>query len=284
MPTKIQVCFSLFFTSVFCLGIHLLLGNLAVAQESNPPPSEPQSAATEQGQEPRAEQLSPPDQENEINPAAQMSEMELMERVEELKRQLASQQYPERDAAEKELVQYGPIVLDLLEFSEDEVSSDLTARLARIRKVLEKAAAAEATRPSLVSISGNFSIEEIFKQIKQQTRNDVGLIEDSPDQLAEQKIDIDLKAVEFWPAMKKIMKKSQLEIAIFASAPGQLRLAPISLSVDETGAPIAPSKVEIPNDQAGIFDFQVTRIDSTRNLENPQNSYSNLFSKSAFLI
>lgn len=277
MPIKFPVCCKSFLARVFCLGVSLLLGNSAIAQDSNPPSSEPQPAAAGQVQEPQ--RPPPADQKVDNNPAAQMSEMELMERVEVLQRQLASQQIPERDAAEKELIQCGPIVLDLLEVSENESSSDMTTRLGRIRKALEKAAAEAVTRPSLVSISGNFSIEDIFKKIKQQTHNDVGLVEDIPNQLADQTIDLDLKATEFWPAMKEIMEQSGLEISPYASAPGQLRLAPKSVAVDENGAPLPPSKIRIPNDQAGIFDFQVTRIDATRNLITPQNSYSNLYLK-----
>ncbi len=276
MPTEIGVCFRRLLAGGTCPVI-LALGVFASAQDASLPRTGGQLAATFEDPASPTEQPPTAKQENDVNPAAQMSEMELMERVEELKRQLASQQIPQRDAAEKELVQYGPIVLDWLDASEDEVSSDRNTRLLRIRKLLEKAAAAEVTRPSRVSISGNVSIEEIFKKIRQQTRNDVGLVEDAPDQLADQTIDLDLQDAEFWPAMNEIMKKSQLTISPYSSAPGQLRLSPTAVAVDETGAPLPPSKVEIPNDQAGIFDFQVIRIDSTRNLVSPQNSYSNLF-------
>ena len=65
-----------------------------------------------------------------------LSDMELVEHVAFLQRELESPEIPKRDAAEKELIELGVRVLDYLEPVTEKTPSDAVARIGNVRKVL----------------------------------------------------------------------------------------------------------------------------------------------------
>ncbi len=207
----------------------------------------------------------------------ELSEMEIMERVASLQRKLESQQIPDRDQAEKDLEALGPRALDHLEPEEIE-TSDGKERLQRVRIKLEKLAAKAVTVPSTVTLSGNMSLEEILKGISRQTKNDVGFRDGgAPDEISQQTLDVDFKKASFWEVMDDVLKRTDLDIDPYAGEPGQLRIGQMARPNVDPNNPQPPvKKPTIPTARSGIFSLKVTRIDSSRNLLNPQLNYSNL--------
>ena len=217
---------------------------------------------------------------------ADLSEMELIERVAVLQRQLESSQVVDRDAAEKELIQHGPLVLDFLEPPTDQSSSDAIERTARVRIELEKIAVASVTLASKVTLTGAMTVKEALAKIRQQTKNDVDLQEETPDVFGERKIDLELNDVDFWVALADVMRQGELLVDPYAGEPGQLRLSPTQtarMAAANPGVPIdkvddkqngeSPSP---PRNVSGIFDLMVTRVNSSRNLVNPELNFCNI--------
>ena len=111
----------------------------------------------------------------------ELSDMELIERVAFLQRELEAPEIPKRDEAEKELIGLGVRVLDYLEAADEKTTTQAVERLGRIRQHLEKIAVAAVTKASLVNLSGKVSVGKALEKIKQQTGNDVRLPEGVPD-------------------------------------------------------------------------------------------------------
>ncbi len=209
-------------------------------------------------------------------------EMELIERIAELQRELESPQMDDRDTAEKELLKIGTLVLDHLEPATDRTPSDAVQRLNRIRLELDKIAVSEVTQASKVTLAGTMSVTEALSQIRQQTNNDVDFNEEIPDQFTQQQLTLDLKQVEFWQAINQVMSLTSLEIDPYAGEPGQLRLAPSRAARAAAANPGLPAdnpdqkmaaEFVLPRDVSGIFDLTVTKINASRNLLNPEQNY-----------
>ena len=203
-----------------------------------------------------------------------MGEMQMMERIRDLEGELQAQQISQRDKAEAELIKLGPGVLDFLELPEDEMTSDLKERLARVRKTLESQAAELVTQSSKVTLKGTHSLGKILKTIRQQTGNDVGLVDGIPAQLLDQKIVVDFNQTPFWKVMSAIMRgDTRLTVAPYSGGVGKLRLTP-NTEVGQND--VETVEVEVPSDVSGIFHIQVTRIAASRNLLAPQNDHCNI--------
>ena len=197
--------------------------------------------------------------------AAQEEELELIDRVGDLQKQLDSDVVAERDAAEKELIEMGLPILDYLEPATDDSTTDYKLRLNRIRTSLEKIAVNSVTKASTVSASGSMTVGDILKRIKQQTGNDVSVSDVS---LLDIMIEVELDQVEFWPALQQVMAKSRLGIDRYGSEqPGQIMLMPVE---DE------PNKVSLPSNTSRVFQTSVTRVDSSINLVNPELGFTTL--------
>src|SRR5262245_61246762 len=76
-----------------------------------------------------------------------------------------------REAAEKALVELGPEVLPLLPTVTPRMPAEDKLRLQRVRGVLEGAAIAATTKPSLVTLAGEMPFSEGIAKISQQTGN-----------------------------------------------------------------------------------------------------------------
>jgi hypothetical protein len=210
-----------------------------------------------------------------------ISDMELITRVEELQRELAVPEIPKRDAAEKALIEYGVRVLDYLEPPTDDTPSDAVERINRIRAALEKIAVASVTKSSIVSISGKLTVDEALKKLRQQTGNEIDVREGTPDVFINKEIDLKLEKANFWEATRAIMGKSDLIVDTYGGSPGTLRLTPTEQArvlAANPNLPVPPKvkKVAPPASTSGIFDLVVTRINSSRNLANPDLNFCNV--------
>ena len=195
------------------------------------------------------------------NAVAQQDEMELIEQVESLVRQLQSDLINERDAAQTKMIELGPAALDYLE-APDDATTDLKNRIGAIRKALEKQAVAQVSQPSRVTLQGTMTVKQALEQIQQQTGNEI--VVDVAD-AAEKNISLELDGVHFWEAIDQILMQADLEIDPYGGTAGVLKLAPRGQRV-ELGA----VQRAIPVDRAKIFQIQVARVDSTINLIRPR--------------
>ena len=210
-----------------------------------------------------------------------LSEMELMERVAELQRDLVSPEISRRDSAEKELVRLGIRVLDYMEPATSKTPSDAVERLNRIRIELEKIAVATVTKASTVTLNGTMTVREALKRIRQQTQNDVAAPEETPDLFLDREIELKLENAQFWIALTEIMKRGELMIDPYAGMRGQLRVSPtrvariraanaqIQLETNDTDS----DTYDPPKDISGIFELVVIRVNASRNLANPSLNY-----------
>lgn len=211
-----------------------------------------------------------------------LSDMELIERVDELQRDLVAPEVSKRDGAEKELIDLGVRVLDHLEAPERDATTDLIERLGRVRIALEKIAVASVTKASKVTLKGTMTVDEALLAIRKQTKNEVDLHGETPDVFCQKEIDLDIKDADFWIAMTEVMEKSEIVVDTYGSEPGKLKLTPTDEARIRAANPQAPptkpeTKIKLPQNVSGIFDLVVTRVSASRNLENPKLNFCNVF-------
>ena len=219
----------------------------------------------------------------------ELSDMELIEKVEFLQNQLEAAEIPKRDAAEKELKDLGVRVLDFLEPTTDKTTSDVVARVSRIRVALEKIAVASVTKASHVKLIGEMTVGEALEKIRKQTKNDVALPQETPPVFLDRKIKLKLDGVPFWVALTDVMKKGDLIVDLYGGGPGVLRLVPTDAARIRAADPAAAAAAEKdaaktkkettagpPQNVSGIFDLTVTQVLASRNLANPELNYCNI--------
>ncbi|MFT5299988.1 MAG: hypothetical protein ACI87E_000754 [Mariniblastus sp.] len=214
----------------------------------------------------------------------ELSDMELIEHVAFLQRQLESPEIPKRDAAEKELISLGVRVLDYLEPATDKTPTDAAQRTTSVRLALEKLAVASVTKSSIVTLKGTMTIKNALASLRKQSNNDVDVLGETPDLFVDKEVTLTSENVSFWEALAELMKEGELVVDAFGGTRGQLRLTPTMSSqfraanpgAEEPGAPILGVVPAIPRCTAGIFDVSVTEISASRNLLNPAQNYCNI--------
>lgn len=196
---------------------------------------------------------------------AQEDELALIESVARLQQQLDSDNLAERDQAEKDLIFMGPEILDYIRPVDENATTDYRQRLARIRKELEKKSVNSISEATRVSIKGKMTIGDALKKIKRQTGNEV---EVSTDDVADREITVELEDADFWTAIQQLLSTAQLEIDRYGSEkPNQLMLAP---------RPNGASRKAVPQCNTKIFRTQVTRVDSSINLDDERLDFTTI--------
>ena len=194
----------------------------------------------------------------------QQDEMERIERVNQLLEQLKTADVSKRDEAQAELLKMGSLVLDQIEIEKD-ATTDLRDRLAGIRRQLENEAVAAVSKASRVTLSGEMTVNEALAAIKSQTGNQVEVGLGGGDK----KIKLDLQDQTFWKSLRTVMEQADLAIDKYGGSPGMLKLA---LSQD---ANLDPVKVlPRPTNDSRIFNAEVARVDSSVNLQWPDQNYT----------
>ena len=141
-------------------------------------------------------------------PASKASEQKTIngKQVEELIRQLDANQRMVRQRAELALVELGKPVLNLLPAPELVSSPSVHEALQRIRLQIEKQAARESIKASLVNLQGRFPLQQILQTIMKQTDNQLDWARLSESQLKQQ-LDVRLIATPFWQAIDELTHK-----------------------------------------------------------------------------
>lgn len=220
-------------------------------------------------------QDTPPGRQEEV-----LGDMELIDRVDVLRRQLESPSIPERDKAQQELIGLGIRVLDHLDPAEPSEATDLIQRISMVRTELEKVVAAITTKSSRVTLVGKMTVGEALAGLKKQTENDVALTATTPDIFSKREIDLKIENGTFWEALNSIAQQGEIAISPYAASAGQLRLDPTQSAMQQAVEPlenkVAVSTIQPPQCVSGIFGISVTQINASRNLVNPKLNSCNI--------
>ena len=206
---------------------------------------------------------------------AQTEEMQILDSVKELQKQLESASYDERDQAENEIIKLGIDALDYISDPSDEYTADLNERLVRIRKQLEKVAISKAISPTTINVSGTLSLKAALAKIKRQTGNVIALADGYDPAVLEQKISLELVDASFWKALAEITARGGVEVQTYSGLSNQTTIVP-KAPVDPTLVDKAITEIPIPTDESGIFRIRATKVVSSTNLLQPQTDYTML--------
>jgi hypothetical protein len=125
--------------------------------------------------------------------------------VDSLIRQLGSAKRTTRTEAEKNLKAFGPAVLDFLPPADLIRSVAAKQAVRRIRIRLEDEAARQSLKPRRVTLRGSFGIEEVIKEISEQTGNALVLAKSTDAENTQlPMLKIDWRNVTFWGAVLRL--------------------------------------------------------------------------------
>jgi hypothetical protein len=197
------------------------------------------------------------------DPAAAEAARALQTKVLALVRQLDSSQQAKREEAEKALVELGGEVLPLLPDVNARTPAEVKNRLGRVRSALLKAAIEAATKPALVTLSGELPVSQAFAEIAQQTGNKfVDYRERFNQEQPDPKIKVSLDKVPFWEALDTVLDAGNLSLYNFDEEAG-------ALAYTSRGEGIPPRAGRAS--YSGIFRLEPTRVEAVRDLRNPAN-------------
>lgn len=209
-----------------------------------------------------------------------LGDMALIDRVDVLRQQLESPSIPQRDEAQKELLELGIRVLDHLDPAEPTAASDVIQRINKVRTELEKIVAKVATQSSRATISGKMTVGEALDALKKQTKNDVALTESTSEIFRNRTVDLKIENGTFWTALNSIAQQGGIMVAPYTANAGQIRLVPTQFAMQQAVDPKANDAELTPNLPpqciSGIFEISVTQVIASRNLVNPQLNYCNI--------
>lgn len=178
--------------------------------------------------------------------------------VRQLMRELDADQLAQRQAAEAKLIALGPDVLDHLPPITSRTAAEVKERLGRVRKALESAAAETTARPTRVTLRGEMPLERALRELELQSGNRIVGFEDR-----EATIKLDLDQVTYWEALDQILDQAGLTINPYGGEPQALT---VEARADEMRGRVGNSVY------AGVFRFEPTRLEATRDLRNPATS------------
>lgn len=188
---------------------------------------------------------------------------ELRSQVGGLVRRLDSDKLATRNAAEQQLVELGPGVLDWLDEFEKRGSAEVKQRLVRVRSRLEQQLAEKAGQASLITLRGKMKLSAALENIQQQTGNRV--VDYRPrfnQQPVDPEIHADFQRVPFWKALDDILDQSGLTVYNYSGQPRTLAI----VARDEGALPRVGR-----GSYSGLFRIQAAQIEAVRDLRNPAN-------------
>ncbi len=178
------------------------------------------------------------------------------------KQGLGHDELAKREAAEKALIEIGPDVLPLLPAVTPRTPAEDKIRLQRVRSALVNLAIASATKPSLVTLSGEMPASEAIAKIAEQTGNKlVDYRERFNQEGSDPKIKLSLEKVPFWKAIDTVLDAAGLTIYNYDEEQGALAFT--------SRADNAPSRLG-RGSYSGLFRLEPSKIDATRDLKQSQ--------------
>ena len=145
---------------------------------------------------------------------------ELKNEVQRLVRQLDAPELAQREAAEAELLNRGPAVLDLLPTT-DRASAEVQQRLDRVRQKLQQQAADAAAQPSLVTLQADvMPLSKVLAAFSRQSGNAIVDYRKKFNQpVTEPALIVHFDKTPFWPALDQVLDQAKLTIYPFAQRP-----------------------------------------------------------------
>jgi hypothetical protein len=155
------------------------------------------------------------------------------------------------------------------------LSSDLQTRLRNIRKAFETEIAKAVSKSSTISFSGKHSLKKIMDALTEQTGNKVMLSEQAPAELLDTLIDCEWEQAEFWPAIYELTKKAGLTLERYEGNGRELVLT-VAATTSPDMIDTAAERYAPVNTTAGVLAMEVSRVDTSINLNQPKVSYTNI--------
>ena len=118
---------------------------------------------------------------------------------------LDSPELSQRQAAERALINKGPVILDLLPSQTAQLSAEVKKRLRRIRQTLYGKIAKSTTLASNVTLQGSYSLVEILREFESQTSNQVTF-----QHAQTTKVNLDIQETPFLQALDIVLNKTNL--------------------------------------------------------------------------
>lgn len=157
--------------------------------------------------------------------------------VAELIEELDAAQQRARQSAEDQLIEIGIELLEHLPDIDDRMPRETRTRLKRVRTRLEKLAASEASKASLVTLEGKFKLSEAIQQIQEQTGNRiVDFRERFGQPVDELEVHLALKKAPFWQAIQQLIEQANLSIYPYSGE--SMTLALVADDPNATSLPV----------------------------------------------
>jgi hypothetical protein len=191
-----------------------------------------------------------------------MSEEELKAKIDRLIKRLQSNVESERADAEKSLVELGSPAIALLPKVSVDTSEEMRARLNRVRKKLQQAAAETAVVGSRVTIKGNMLLSEALDKLEEQTKNRLVDFRDQFDQpRLDPKLELDFKDAAYWTVLESILEQAGLQLYAYTNQPKTLGY--VARSDKLTAAAMAAA--------TDLFRLEVVRLQAIRDIRDTEN-------------
>jgi hypothetical protein len=174
------------------------------------------------------------------------------QRVQDLVRQLGSDDADRQAEATTSLLKLGPDILPLLEKPGMQLTQAQEERLIAVRKALREALAQKSLVPHLVTVKNDaITLSAALAELKKQT--EIQVDDQRHAKTDDPTIKLSLERVTFWQALDAIAKEADVRVALFAP---QSRIALID----------GPS-IAVPVSYSGLFRTRVTRLVGVSDLE-----------------
>jgi hypothetical protein len=170
-------------------------------------------------------------------------------------RQLDDRELARRQAAERALLDLGPVILPHLPAPTARMSAELRQRLARITGQLQSAAGEAVTGSTYVNLTGEFTVAEILEAFEKQTGNQVAGMA-----AADRKLEVSFSETPYWKALDDVLDRLELTIDPYGGRAGMLVV---------TGRPPSERPRLGSAHYQDAFRVEAVRIVATRDLRNP---------------
>jgi len=196
-------------------------------------------------------------------------------RVAQLAKELDADKEANRDAAEKELCDIGPDILEFLPLIDDQSSAELRMRIERIREKFLQETTLDFHEPAMVNLQGEMSVSQALLEIEKQTRNRIGSDALQRQEAFREMVDLNIQGVTYWEAIDELMGKIDWQVA--AKDSGKLSFGPkLKLAEDRPGFLKSLPQDSIPPIYIGILRMQPLSISKTINFLDPIESTATL--------
>lgn len=178
-------------------------------------------------------------------------------------RRLDAAQLAEREAAERQLIELGPAILNDLPSPSAAVSAEVRQRLERVRLVLQRRQAESTAEPSRVTFQAQSTpVATVLSELARQSCNPIHAVEQRLGRALDEKVSVDWTKTLFWQALDETLDRAGLDVYPYGEQRG-LSIVARTVADYRRGARAV---------YCGPFRIEPTSIDARRNLRNPSSA------------